>query len=197
MYFKPSARIAQGAAAVILAGSLIAGAAWPGAGAAELPAEPEAVGVLVIPARLTAEEREIWRYVCQMDNERVLAQRLARMEAAKAEAQPEGGPAEIVEAEPERVYLGRYKITGYDTCSRCCGNSNGVTASGETATVGRTCAGPKSLPFGTRIWIDGLGERVVEDRGGAVNGQHIDVLCADHPECYSITGYYDVWKVAG
>ena len=99
------------------------------------------------------------------------------------------------EAQPTRRYLGRYYITGYDTCSRCCGKSDGVTASGTQATIGRTCAASKNLPFGTRLYIDGIGERVVEDRGGGVKGNHIDVLCEDHPACYAITGYYDVYII--
>ena len=97
------------------------------------------------------------------------------------------------EAQPARRYLGRYYITGYDTCASCCGKGDGITASGTQATVGRTCAAASFLPFGTRIYIDGLGERTVEDRGGGVNGEHIDVLCENHPQCYAITGYYDVY----
>ena len=102
---------------------------------------------------------------------------------------------ETEEAQEERVYLGRFYITGYDTCARCCGKSDGVTASGAVAEVGRTCAGPSSLEFGTRIWIDGIGERTVEDRGGGIRGNRIDVLCADHPACYAVTGWYEVYEI--
>jgi len=91
------------------------------------------------------------------------------------------------------TYLGRYRVSGYDICAECCGKTDGITASGAEATVGRTCAA-NGLPFGTRLWIEGLGERVVEDRGG-MTGQHIDVLCADHAECYAITGQYDVYLI--
>lgn len=92
------------------------------------------------------------------------------------------------------TYLGRYKITGYDTCAKCCGKSDGITASGTQATVGRTCAAPKGIPFGTVLYIDGIGERIVEDRGGFAENV-IDVLCENHPDCYAITGYYDVYVV--
>ena len=71
---------------------------------------------------------------------------------------------EDAKATPAMTYLGRYYITGYDTCVQCCGKSNGITASGTTATVGRTCAA-NDFSFGTRLYIDGLGERVVEDCG--------------------------------
>lgn len=92
-----------------------------------------------------------------------------------------------------RRYLGSYKITGYDTCASCCGKTDGITASGTQATVGRTCAASADLPFGTRLWIEGIGERVVEDRGGAIKGSRIDVLCEDHPACYAVTGTYEVY----
>lgn len=101
------------------------------------------------------------------------------------------------EPEPERIYLGLYYVTGYDTCAACCGKSDGITASGTYATAGRTVAASSEFDFGTRLWIDGIGERVVEDRGGAIGGGRLDVVCEDHAECYSITGWYDVWLVVG
>lgn len=99
-----------------------------------------------------------------------------------------------IESQPELVYLGRYNITGYDLCVKCCGKTDGITASGAVATVGRTAAAA-GLPFGTRVWIDGIGERTIEDRGG-MRGNVIDVLCNDHAECYAISrGPVDVWEV--
>lgn len=100
--------------------------------------------------------------------------------------------------EPERVYLGLYWVTGYDAlCAHCCGKSDGITASGTYATAGRTVAASSEFDFGTRLWIDGIGERVVEDRGGAIGGGRLDVVCEDHAECYAITGWYDVWLIVG
>lgn len=104
-------------------------------------------------------------------------------------APPEPEP----EPEPELIYVGRYYITGYDICYECCGKVDGITASGTYATVGRTVAASREFDFGTRLFIDGIGERIVEDRGGAINGGRIDVLCSNHAECYEITGYYDVY----
>ena len=95
--------------------------------------------------------------------------------------------------EPEMTYIGTYYITGYDICVKCCGKVDGITASGVQATVGRTIATGREFDFGTRLYIDGIGERVVEDRG--VKNGCIDVLCGDHPECYAITGHYDVYLI--
>ena len=108
---------------------------------------------------------------------------------------PEGTAWDAQEAQPAMRYLGQFKITGYDTCARCCGKTDGITASGTQATVGRTCAASKDLPFGARLYIEGIGERIVEDRGGGVNGNHIDVLVADHPAAYAITGTYAVYLI--
>lgn len=90
------------------------------------------------------------------------------------------------------TYLGRYYGTGYDICAKCCGNSNGITASGRRATVGRTVA-MSVIAFGTQVYIKGIGYRVVEDRG--VGPGCIDILVNNHSEAYAITGYYDVYLV--
>lgn len=102
---------------------------------------------------------------------------------------------ELLEPEPRMTYLGRYDVVGYDLCPACCGYNGGITKSGAAATVGRTAA-VNGLPFGTVLYIDGIGERVVEDRGNLANGV-IDVLCNDHGECFAITGVYDVYVVEG
>ncbi len=112
-------------------------------------------------------------------------------------------PVQVCESRPPdeagqiRRFLGSYYITGYDICEKCCGKTDGITASGTVATVGRTIAAPKDIPFGTMLYIDGIGERVVEDRGGAIEGNHLDVLCEDHPACFTVTGWYDVYTVEG
>lgn len=88
-------------------------------------------------------------------------------------------------------YLGTYKITGYNPyCSHCCGKSNGITASGKRAVVGETVA-MKGVPFGTRIYIKGLGYYTVHDRG--VGYGKVDVACGSHSACYAITGSYEVY----
>lgn len=78
--------------------------------------------------------------------------------------------------------LGKFKITGYCSCSRCCGKSNGITASGTKAKAGRTIAADTSkLPFGTKVVINGH-TYTVEDRGGAINGNKIDIFFSSHNE---------------
>ena len=64
------------------------------------------------------------------------------------------------------TYLGRFKLTGYCSCSICTGQwSGGSTASGTTPTAGRTIA-MGGVPFGTKLMINGQ-IYTVEDRGTA------------------------------
>lgn len=95
-------------------------------------------------------------------------------------------------AEPE--CLGVFKITAYCPCVKCCGIWSAehpsrvgtgyiqTTASGTIPKAGHTVAADISvLPFGTVIIIDGH-EYTVEDRGGAVDGNTIDIFFETHQE---------------
>lgn len=74
-----------------------------------------------------------------------------------------------------------FKLTGYCACNKCCGKwADGITASGTTATAGRTIAVDKKvIPLGTHVIIDGV-EYVAEDTG--VKGHHIDIYFDSHSE---------------
>ncbi|MBQ2917223.1 MAG: G5 domain-containing protein [Clostridia bacterium] len=76
---------------------------------------------------------------------------------------------------------GRYKVTAYCACIKCCGKTNGITASGTKATANRTVAAPSSFAFGTKIVMNGQ-TYVVEDRGGAIQGNRIDLYMNSHSE---------------
>ena len=79
-------------------------------------------------------------------------------------------------------------ITAYCPCEKCCGKwalnrPDGVvyTASGEVAQEGVTVAADWDVyPAGTVLYIEGMGEYIVQDVGGAVNGNHIDIFLSSH-----------------
>lgn len=74
------------------------------------------------------------------------------------------------------------EATGYCPCINCCGKTNGITASGKKAKANHTIAAPSTYKFGTQIEIKGYGTYVVEDRGGAINGNRIDIFFNTHQE---------------
>lgn len=74
-----------------------------------------------------------------------------------------------------------YKITAYCPCAKCCGKTTGRTAMGTKATAGRTIAASSKFAFGTKLNINGH-TYTVEDRGGAIKGNKIDIFVNSHAE---------------
>ena len=74
-----------------------------------------------------------------------------------------------------------FKVTAYCACSKCCGKQTGITASGTRATAGRTIAASGQYAFGTKLLING-NVYTVEDRGGAIQGNRIDIYMNTHAE---------------
>lgn len=80
--------------------------------------------------------------------------------------------------------------TAYCPCEICCGKwalnrPDGIvyTASGAIAEEGVTIAADWSVYSpGTILYIEGIGERTVQDRGGAISGQKIDVFFNNHED---------------
>ncbi len=92
--------------------------------------------------------------------------------------------------------------TGYCKCGKCCGwkrnwrfqpvfssgsqkgkvKKVGVTASGTKAKKGTIAADTRKYPFGTIMYIEGYGYGRVEDRGGAIKGEHIDLFFRTHKQ---------------
>ena len=71
-------------------------------------------------------------------------------------------------------------VSAYCAGECCCGKwADGFTASGVPA-VGRICAAPPEYPFGTVFEVEGYGEWVVQDRGGAIKGNKLDLLFPTH-----------------
>jgi 3D (Asp-Asp-Asp) domain-containing protein len=121
--------------------------------------------------------------VASMDEEQ--SQNQAAAVQVNTSVQEPATPA--VEAEPKRTLLGTYRLTAYCPCQKCCGKSPsdpgyGITACGAKAEEGITVA-MAGLPFGTRIYIEGLGERIVQDRG--VSNNIIDIFIASHERCFN------------
>lgn len=93
-------------------------------------------------------------------------------------------------------YLGTFKVTAYCSCEKCCGSgATGYTASGTKAKAGRTIAASSKYAFGTQLMFNGT-VYTVEDRGGSVNGNVIDLYFDSHEEaCSWGVRYCDVYLV--
>ena len=74
-----------------------------------------------------------------------------------------------------------FKVTAYCSCAKCCGKATGRTAAGTQATAGHTVAASGQFAFGTKLIINGQ-QYTVEDRGGAIQGNRIDIYMNSHAE---------------
>jgi len=99
-----------------------------------------------------------------------------------------------------RPFLRTMETTAYCACGKCCGwqrnwygrpviaagpmkghpKKVGLTASGTKARKGTIAADTSRYPFGTVMFVDGYGYGRVEDRGGAIRGDHLDLFFGSH-----------------
>ena len=100
------------------------------------------------------------------------------------------------------TYAGAFSCTAYcsEEYAHICGEGHGITSSGAKVQPGVTVAADTSiLPYGTVIYIEGVGLRVVQDTGSAVVGNKLDVAVNTHAEALSWSGWGSrrVWIVSG
>ncbi|NOL36773.1 hypothetical protein FJP00_10045 [Bacillus safensis] len=72
-------------------------------------------------------------------------------------------------------------VTAYTNGAESTGKSTGdldygITASGVTTKQGITIACPPYMEFGTKLYIEDVGLRVCQDRGGDIKGNRLDVF---------------------
>ena len=79
-----------------------------------------------------------------------------------------------------------FNTSAYCACSKCCGWSTGITASGARATAWYTLAAGSGYKIGTVIYIPAFADKpnggwfVVQDRGGAISNSKLDVYMDSH-----------------
>ena len=89
--------------------------------------------------------------------------------------------SELPEESP--YYLGEFQVTGYCSCTICCGEKEERLTKSETVPRAShtIAADPSVIPLGTRIVIDDV-IYTVEDTGKAVKGMRLDIFFDSHEE---------------
>jgi 3D (Asp-Asp-Asp) domain-containing protein len=102
-----------------------------------------------------------------------------------------------VETEPIKYKTISVMATAYCPCSKCCGKTDGITATGIKAKEGRTIAAdPKIFPYGTKILIDG-NVYTVEDCGSAIKNNKVDIFFESHEKALNFGVQYLTAYVKG
>jgi len=83
---------------------------------------------------------------------------------------------------------------GYKSCGKYPSNPEyGITASGKRVKAAHTIAMDKRFPFGTLVQIEGFDTIFeVEDRGGAITDNDVDIYIPEHPDGENLA---DIWGV--
>ena len=130
-------------------------------------------------------------YVDDVKEQRKITAQLLRIEEEEMAKVEDRAAYEISQMEKERIreeleeqrfwdsleYLGVYDLTAYEWTGNPCANGN-------YPSVGYTVA-CNSLPLGTQLYIEGVGYRVVEDRGATWHSSNwIDLYLGDVSSCY-------------
>ena len=119
---------------------------------------------------------------------------LVQIEELQLEKQEEGNIEKIIESElivappPDNFEVKDVEVTAY--APMCPDAIEGwdysgdpsVTASGSEVVVDMTAAGGPNVPFGTLVYIQGIGWRVITDRGGAIGDNNIDIAVSTKSE---------------
>lgn len=106
--------------------------------------------------------------------------------------------------------LGKFTITGYCACEKCCGKwaynrPNGIVygAANQPLVAGISAAGWEDvLPYGSTVYIEGLGIRVIQDTGAKdvfarYDYKLIDVYCGSHAAAAELAKTErEVWLIA-
>lgn len=99
-----------------------------------------------------------------------------------------------------KEYAGEFLCTAYCTekYQHICGEGHGITASGQPIQADVTVAADQALlPYGTVLYIEDVGVRVVQDKGTGVQGYHLDVAVDTHENALAWSGYgeHRVWVI--
>lgn len=93
-------------------------------------------------------------------------------------------PLSLNEITPEEEKWETFIATAYCPCEKCCPmGTYKHTKSGAIAVEGITVAADWNvLPFGTEIEIENFGTRLVQDTGGAIKQNRIDIYFESHQD---------------
>lgn len=161
----------------------------------EIPRNPAETIIMKEEETKRKVEEEAARLKAEAEAKRITEEKAAAEAAAKEAAR---------QKEASKQYLGKFTLTAYCSCKKCCGRWSpevtgkaSFTESGTNPRQGRTVAVDKHvIPLGTHLMINGH-EYIAEDTGSAVDGNHIDVYFSSHAEAkkFGMKKGIDVYRV--
>lgn len=91
--------------------------------------------------------------------------------------------AQAAPTKTKSTRMGTFSVTAYSYYRNRHGGLS-KTATGTLPQAGRTVAvDPRVIPLGSRVYIEGVGERIAEDTGGKIKGKKLDLFLPSVQEC--------------
>ena len=146
------------------------------------------VAILILTAIVIHQRQENYRIELQYAQAIESLELELALQAHENECEQRYTPKDSVELGPDRTvaeqtYLGEYTITYYCPCYECSEGWEDSTSTGVKAQEGVTVAvDPDVIPYGTELYIEGIGYRIAQDCGGLIQGNKIDVYMESHEE---------------
>ena len=81
--------------------------------------------------------------------------------------------------------IGIFEATAYTDNVQSQGKWVGQTATGRKPQVGVIAVDPNVIPLNTKLYVEGYGEAVAGDVGGAIKGKRVDLFHNTQSECKS------------
>ena len=144
--------------------------------------------LLLLPPRVSAAEKALSEDPGPVSYTEPIGPELPEEEEAQEDYENEKIEAALQE---KAIRLDDVTVTHYDPCVKCCGKTDGITATGVPVTPYYTVAvDPDVIPLGSEVLVD-YGDGVIhyyraEDTGGGVKGKHLDLCVTDHTEALTL-----------
>lgn len=117
-----------------------------------------------------------------------ISERVQKAQQEEKQAKQEAIEARKLSLESEQYETQLMNITMYAPLSpgsvkgRDYSGDPSITYSGEKLVPGETAAAGPNIPFGTKIYVEGLGWYTVQDRGSAIGPNDIDLAVSARDE---------------
>ena len=99
------------------------------------------------------------------------------------EAPPPLDPARTSISEYRQIEAPEPEVMIFEATAYC--YTGNRTATGTWPSRGTIAVDPTIIPLGTRLYVEGYGEGIAEDTGGAIQGHRIDLYMESEDECWT------------
>ncbi|SDM48613.1 3D domain-containing protein [Sediminibacillus halophilus] len=147
---------------------------------------------VILPAQeLFVEETNNLDVIPQVENETVDRETAKETDTDKA-AEPEENKTEPAASKPapesKQEADGKVVTVESTAYTSDCAGCSGITATGvnlnENPNAKVIAVDPKVIPLGSRVYVEGYGEAIAADTGGAIQGNRVDLHVPTKSEAY-------------